>query len=629
MDKVELIKKAKNAYYNIGEPIMSDAEYDKLVAEVGEETVGAPVLDSLKKINISGKPMLSLDKCHTAEEIVEFAQDQDLVASVKCDGLSVRIVYEDGKLISANTRGDGEVGQDISEHIKQFKNVPLMINMKGRLVVDGEAVILKKDFDEININNEFKNPRNLAAGTLASLDTSLCKKRKMSFIAWDLIENSEEDFLLYSLQLIALTQLGFDTVPWKDEQSKIENINFTNEYCLKRAEEKGIPCDGVVWKYNFINYNTSRTAHHFLNAIAWKPAITEVETELIKIEYDVSRTGQLTPVAVFKPIDLLGSTVERASLHNLSVMEEILGKCPDMDQPIWVFKANEIIPQISRSIKNDIPHDHCINIPNYCPICFGDTEVRTSDAGVKILYCANPNCEGKLAQQIDHFVGKKGLDVKGLSRATIEKLIDWGWINSRADVFKLSDKQKDWESKAGFGRKSVQNIITAIEGAKNTNFSAYISSLGIPLIGQAVSKQLHSVFREGYYEFREAIRNGYDFSNLEGFGPEMNKALHDYDYAEADLIAAQYLSFEQPEVQVSAPKAGAAAGLTFAITGTLSRPRAQIQADIEKAGAKMGSSVTSKTNYLVCNKEESSTKYNKAKQLNIPIITEKELMEML
>jgi len=347
MDKIELIKQAKNAYYNTGETIMSDYEYDKLVAEVGYEAVGAPVLDNFKKIDISDKPMLSLDKCHTVEEIIDFANGHDLVASVKCDGLSVRIIYEDGKIVSANTRGDGLVGQDITEHIKQFTNVPLVIPTKERLVVDGEAVILQHDFDVINKNGEFKNPRNLAAGTLASLDTSLCHSRRMSFIAWDVIEGGQASY--YSDNLANLLSFGFTIVPIVSPMITLNCIEKTNISILEVAKEKGIPCDGVVWKFNDIAYGESlgRTVHHFNNGIAWKPAIEEYETELIDIEWTMGRTGVLTPVAVYNEIEINSNIYNRASLHNVSSMKLILGEEPYIGQKIKVYLANMIIPQIS------------------------------------------------------------------------------------------------------------------------------------------------------------------------------------------------------------------------------------------------------------------------------------------
>lgn len=622
MDKIELIRKAKEAYYNTGEPIMSDQEYDLLVREVGEVEVGAPVLDSLKKIDISDRPMLSLDKCHTVEEVKSFASGKDVVASIKCDGLSVRIIYENGKIVSANTRGDGEVGADITEHIKQFKNVPKTIDYAGRLIVDGEAVILQHDFDEINAGGQFKNPRNLAAGTLASLDTSLCRTRKLSFIAWDLIEPRLD---LYNAGLNFLEdQCFFDIVPWQYCLASSDNYTYENinNKIMKIAKEHGVPCDGVVWKFNDIAYGESlgRTAHHFLNGIAWKPAITEVETTLIDIEWSMGRTGVLTPVAIFEPVELLGSTIERASLHNLSISNEVLGIHPYQGQKIKVFKANEIIPQLSWADKENVDYNNLIKCTS-CPICGGDLEVKDND-GVITVYCANPECDGKISKKIEHYCSRdKGLDIRGLSIKTIEKLIDLGWLNEIKDLYSLEEHKKDWIKLEGFGEKSVQNILDAIETSKTTTLDKFISALGIPLVGRTIGKELAKLYPT-WNDFRQEK----NWSKIGGIGYEMEKALNSFNYAEADLIAEQYLVFEEIK---TAPASNTVKGMTFVITGKLSRKRDDIKADIEAAGGKVGSSVTGKTNYLVCNQPEDTTKYHAAEDKGIPIITEEQLMEMI
>lgn len=622
MNKIELIKKAKAAYYNTDEPIMSDFEYDKLVEEVGEESVGAPILDSLKKIDISDKPMLSLDKCHTVEEIIAFANSHDLVASIKCDGLSVRIIYEDGKIVSANTRGDGQVGQDITEHIKQFKNVPKIIDFKNRLVVDGEAVILQHDFDEINADGRFKNPRNLAAGTLASLDTSLCKERRLSFIAWDVIEGIDED--KYWNKMKKLDEMPFHVVPI----SLVTNSNYddVNDSMTSVAQDMGIPCDGIVWKFNDIVYGDSlgRTAHHFNNGIAWKPAIKEYETTLKDIEWTMGRTGVLTPVAIYDNIDIDGSTCNRASLHNISVMYSTL-HLPFENQKIKIFKANEIIPQISWA--EDAMPEADFEIPEVCPICGNPTEIKDND-GVKTLLCINPQCQGKLVNRLDHFCSKKGLDIKGLSKMTLEKLIDWGWLESINDIFYLYLHANDWYKKDGFGIKSVENIINSIHDSSNCELWQFISALGIPLIGVSASKELAKKF-DSYQEFRDYIdtKNNH-FDEFDGFGPEMDKSLKEFDYTEADKIAA-ILNFKQKKVQ--SEEATSAAGTTFCITGKVNvwKNRDTLKAYIESIGGKVVGSMSSKVNYLINNDNTSTSAKNvAAKKAGIPIITEAEFVTL-
>ena len=453
----EKIDKAKFAYYNTDNPIISDKEYDNLIKRYGEEpSVGAPVLDSIKKITIADKPMLSLDKVHNEKEIISFSNGYDIVASIKCDGLSVRLIYKNGILFSANTRGDGNEGADITEHIKYFTNVPLKILKTEKYIIDGEAIIYNDDFKIINKNNQFKNSRNTASGSLALLDMNIVKQRHLSFIAWDVIQGGcSSEYYHYNME--EAENLGFTTVPMlildatKVEQKEIANINQT---LLKESKEKGIPCDGVVWRINDTKEGNRRgqTAHHFLNAIAWKPNDEEYETELLDITYDVSRRGILTPVAIFEPITIDDTTVSKASLHNLSVMHETLGRYPEYRQKIWVSKMNMIIPQIVRANKNDTPHDHILQEQDHCPICGGQVEVRR-DGVADILYCINPDCPRKIINQLDFALGKKALDIKGLSKATLEKLIDWNWINSFSDVFELKKHRLEWAKKSGFGLK--------------------------------------------------------------------------------------------------------------------------------------------------------------------------------
>lgn len=367
---VSILNDASEAYYNTGKPIMSDEEFDMRLEDLRqfeEETsfilsnsptqrVGAKVLTELNE-TIHSHPMLSLEKCHNIEKLIRFANNKKLVASIKLDGLTVSITYENGILVKAETRGDGYVGSDITEHIKQFKNVPFKINKEGTYIVDGEAIITDEDFVEINKDGEFKNSRNLAAGTLSVLDTSLVAKRRLRFFVWDIVEgggNSLKD------NLNEAKDLGFDVVPsWLNGDSanalNPNNLQSNIDYVFDFAVEEGLPCDGVVFKFNDIKYGKSlgATSHHFKNGIAYKRKDDTYKTELIDIEYDVGKTGVLTPVAIFKPVEIEGAIVERASLHNISVMESILGKRPYKGQKIWVKKSNMVIPQVVSSERND------------------------------------------------------------------------------------------------------------------------------------------------------------------------------------------------------------------------------------------------------------------------------------
>lgn len=356
---ISILNEASDKYYNTGNPIMTDKQFDERLEDLRqleEETgvvfsnsptqnVGAKVLSELKEITHS-HPMLSLEKCHTVKEIIDFANNKELIASIKLDGLTLSIKYEDGLLVSAETRGDGYVGSDVTEHVKQFKNVPFKINKKGIYVIDGEAIIYDNDFEEINKNGEYKNSRNLSSGTLSVLDTSLVAQRQIQFIAWDVIEGGVANSLKDNLN--EAKELGFDVVPfWSVINLDSKKLQATLDYVFEYAEEEGVPCDGIVFKFDNIEYGKSlgQTSHHMKNGIAYKRKDDAYETELVNIEYDVGKSGVLTPVAIFEPVEIEGSVVERASLSNISIMEQTLGK-PYVGQKIYVSKRNMVIPKV-------------------------------------------------------------------------------------------------------------------------------------------------------------------------------------------------------------------------------------------------------------------------------------------
>lgn len=650
---INLIKELNNAsskYYNGLESPLTDKEFDlkfKELQQLEKETgiiysnsptqnVGAPVLNIISKVSIQEQPMLSLDKVHSAKEIYNFESGYDIIASIKCDGLSVRIIYKDGKISSANTRGNGYEGSDITKHIRYFLNVPLTINKQGTYIIDGEAIILKQDFNLINQNNQFQNSRNAASGSLALLDMSIVKNRRLSFYAWDIIKGG--NYKEYHYNLEEAQELGFTVVPClaldATQRDRLEEIDNINQDLLNEAKEKGIPCDGVVWKINDIQAGKKmgQTAHHFLNAVAWKPTDDEYETELIDIDWTMGRTGILTPVAVFKPVDDGISTIERASMHNLSVMQELLGRYPEQGQKIWVAKMNMIIPQITRAeYKNNTLHDHVLDngFCTRCPICGEPTEVIESDSGVYNIVCGNPACEGKLLNRIDHYLGIKGLNVKGISKATIGKLIDWGWVNGLKDIYKLNEHKVEWISKPGFGKASVGKILLSIEASTHgVQLSSFISALGIPLVGKTVAKEIVKYY-PSWESFKAAV--GTDWSQFEGFGPEISKAINNFDYVEADEIA-ELLTWAEEQPSEPQSESSAIKDKVFCITGKLTsgqfKNRDELKADIEKRGGKVASSVSSKTNYLISNEDSSSAKSKKAKELGIEVITEEQYLKM-
>lgn len=636
------LNRASELYYNGKESFLTDAEFDKKLDELKAleqkykviysnsptVNVGAPILSELKKIKISGKPMLSLDKVHSAQEIIDFDSSDDLIASIKCDGLSVRLIYEDTDLVSANTRGDGYEGADITEHVKHFLNVPLKIAKTGTYIIDGEAVILQKDFDIINKNDDFRNPRNAASGALSLLDLSVVEKRRLSFIAWDVIEGGSTGYYHYNME--EADHLGFTVVPslaldcTKIESEEIESVNQT---LFNEAKEKGIPCDGVVWRINDILVGDEKgsTAHHFLNAVAFKRSDEEAETELLDIEWSMGRTGVLTPVAIFKPVWLERSEIERASLHNFSVMTDILGTHPYKGQKIKVAKMNMIIPQLVWADKDEenINWDNLIKLTS-CPICGGSLEVKDNN-GVVTVWCKNPQCSGKTINILDHFLGIKGLNVKGLSKMTLSKLIDWGWLNNKFDIYMLKEHRAEWIKKPGFGVASVDKILTAIENSKkDVDLASFISSLGIPLVGKTVAKEIVKHF-SSWESFRKDGVGG-DWTVIKGFGDEMDNAINKFDYTEADELVKLFTFAE-----TKAKESDKFAGITFCVTGKLKmfKKRDDLKADIESKGGKMTSTVSSKTNYLVTNTPDSGTEKNKqAQKLGIPIITEEDYLNL-
>ena len=646
----ELIKKLNEAaklYYNYGTSPLTDKEYDALFQQLKEEErrtgivysnsptqkVGAPVLDEQRKINIIDRPMLSLEKIYSQEAIDDFANGQTVIGMVKCDGLSVRIIYENGSLVSANTRGDGLIGQDISEHIKHFKNVPLTIPYDKRFVIDGEAVILDQDFKQLQ---GFANSRNAAAGALGLLDMKEVEARKLSFIAWDIIDG--KNGLDYLTQLLSFAaKLGFQVCP--------HSLIASNEEIRDEAIKKGIPQDGVVWRYNDLAYGESlgRTSHHWNYACAYKFPDEEYETELLDIEWSMGRTGVLTPVAIYKDVEIDGAICNRANLHNLNIIIDLFGSAVLKGQKIWVYKANQIIPQISKVqpaeeilgvdpayfFGND--EFEFINPPHTCPICGGETEVRTSDSGTQEVYCTNPQCPGKLVNKLDHFCGKKGLDIKGLSKATLEKLIDWGWVSSISDICMLGEVADLWANKPGFGPKSVTKLIDAIWKARETTLAQYLSAISIPLIGKTYAQKLADFF-ETYEEFRSAVADGFVFESIDGIGPEKADAIWSFDYTEADnLVEKGIITFKVKESALE-NSGNSLEGKIFCVTGKVKhwKNRDELSAAIVAKGGKVTSSVSSKTNYLVNNDINSTSSKNlKAKELNIPIITEEDLLNML
>ena len=625
--------------YDEGNPLISDTDWDKVYFELQEmekkysiyfnnsptQSILYEVVDSLEKV-VHNHDMLSLEKTKALNEVKDFLGNVPYLAMCKMDGLTCSLKYENGCLVSAETRGNGKVGENILHNAKVIPSIPKQIPYTGTLVIDGEIICTKDDFKEFE--NEYANPRNFASGSIRLLDSNECSKRKLRFVAWDVIEGLEDsDFL--TDKFVTLSEFGFTIVPYYVYNDCEEEINkLTLE-----AEKLYYPIDGIVFKFDDVEYGRSlgQTSHHFKNALAFKFADDTVKSYLTGIDWTMGRTGVLTPVAEFNEIELEGSTVSRASLHNLSVLWDTLGEKPYVNQEVEVFKANMIIPQIKSAVMFEDCEDEFIgfiNIPSVCPIC-GEPTAQKTDLFSTFLVCENPSCEGKLINKLDHFCGKKGLDIKGLSKATLEKLINWGWVSNYKDLFELKNHRAEWIRMPGFGIKSVDNILNAIESAKVCELPPFIAALGIPLIGSTASKEIVKVFPD-WNSFMSAVESNYHFWDIPNFGFEMHSAITRFNYTEAKELYDNYLTVNAVQPQSSEVE-NTLDGLSLVITGKLNhfKNRDELKAVIEARGGKVAGSISGKTSYLINNDVNSTSSKNaSAKKLGVPIISEDAFIEM-
>lgn len=639
---VELLNKAGKAYYQDAEEIMTNYEYDALYDELcGLEkelgitlsnsptvNVGYEVLSELPKERHES-PMLSLDKTKDVEALKEFAGDQKVVISWKMDGLTIVLTYRDGQLVKAVTRGNGEVGEVITNNAKVFKNIPLQIAYKGELVLRGEAVIGYKDFEKINeeiaeTDAKYKNPRNLCSGSVRQLNNEITAKRNVKFYAFSLVKAENVDFHnSRAYQLDWLKSQGFEVVEHyvvEKEELEAEVIKFS-----EKIKENDFPSDGLVLIYDDMAYGQSlgRTSKFPRDSFAFKWEDETRETVLREIEWSPSRTGLINPVAIFEPVELEGTTVSRASVHNISIMEELeLG----IGDTIEVYKANMIIPQIARNLTRSGVKD----IPAVCPVCKGKTRIRKV-SNAKALYCMNPECQAKQIKAYALFVSRDALNIEGLSEATLEKFIARGFIHEYADVFHLDRYREEIQTMEGFGEKSYLNLMDSVEKARETTLPKVIYSLGIANIGLANAKM---ICREiGYDTDRVMDITVEELNAISGVGDVIAKAYVDYFGEESHREAFQRLLKELTIAREEVNTDGQIfKGKNFVITGNVTHfaNRNEAKKLIESKGGKVTGSVTSKTNYLINNnKESSSSKNKKAKELGIPVISEDEFLEML
>lgn len=626
--------------YDEAHPIISDKEWDELYYELERleketgiyypssptQSISYEIVNGLEKVQHDHK-MLSLAKTKDIEEIKSFIQGKDSLAMSKMDGLTVSLHYQNGRLVRGETRGNGEIGEVITHNAEVIKNVPQAIDYPGELIVDGEVICTYQDFE--NVSNDYKNPRNYASGSIRLLDAKESAQRNLTFIAWDCISNIADTLFE---KLDKLDDLGFTVVPRRIINSSFDNQyldSFVVESLLYESKLKGYPIDGLVFKYNnCIEYSKlGETAHHPRGGLAYKLYDDTYKTHLRSIEWQLGRTGQICPVAIFEPVEIEGSTVEKASLSNISVMRETLHGTGWAGQIIEVSKRNLIIPKVEWA-EADAKQSLLFAIPEACPVCGGRTIIR-NDVESEILYCDNPDCSGKFITALNHFCSKNGLDIKGISEATLEKLIDWGWVKRFGEIFTLAGHRDEWIKKPGFGPASVDKILTAINQGSHCELSSYISALGIPLVGINTAKELTKYFST-WQSFMNAVESNYPFYQLPGFGREISQSLTNFNYTEARYIAHNFISFAEPKEENN--NSAKLSGKTICITGKISnwKNRDELKAYIEELGGKVASSVSGKTSYLINNDlTSSSTKNNQAKKFGIPIITEEDFLNLV
>ena len=638
------LRAAGRAYYQESREIMSNFEYDKLYDELVSleketgivfansptQNVGYEVVSALPKERHE-KPMLSLNKTKSVEELADWLGGQTGLLSWKMDGLTIVLTYQNGTLVKAVTRGNGEIGEVITANAKAFVNVPLNISYQGELILRGEAIIRYSDFEKINeqiedVDAKYKNPRNLCSGSVRQLNSEITAQRQVHFYAFSLVKADGIDFKnSRKEQFEWLKTQGFEVVEYHEVTK--ETLPETVKMYSEAIAENDTPSDGLVLLYDDIAYGQSlgRTAKFPRDSIAFKWADEIQETKLLYIEWSASRTGLINPVAVFEPVELEGTTVSRASVHNIRIMEALELGAGDR---ITVYKANMIIPQIADNLTRSGVRD----IPEACPVCGGQTEVRQLN-DVKSLYCTNPDCQAKKIKSFTLFTSRDALNIAGLSEATLEKFIGVGMIHEYADIFHLDRHQEEIVEMDGFGQKSYDNLIAAAEKASHTTLPRMVYGLGVAGIGLANAKMICRHFKNDFEAMRHATVE--ELVEIDGIGEVLAQAWTAFfsdgkNNAIVDHLLAE-LTFEEGDEESSEGADEAFAGMNFVITGSLEhfKNRKELQELIERRGGKVTGSVTSKTNYLINNDvASSSSKNKKARELGVPILSEEEFLKL-
>lgn len=647
MDKMQRMKElipmlteAAKAYYQEDREIMSNFEYDrlydelvKLEEETGVTLAGSPTVSvgyaSLEELpkEAHESPMLSLDKTKDRETLRQFVGEHKTLLSWKLDGLTIVLTYRNGKLEKAVTRGNGTVGEVITNNARVFKNIPLQIGYQGELVLRGEAIITYSDFEKINrqiedVDARYKNPRNLCSGSVRQLNNEITARRNVHFYAFSLVKAEDVDFQnSREQQFLWLKEQGFEVVEYRVVTAAV--LDEAMEYFAHQVAENDFPSDGLVALYDDIAYGESlgSTAKFPRNAYAFKWQDEIRETVLRKIEWSPSRTGLINPVAIFDPVELEGTTVSRASVHNISIMKEMqLG----IGDKIQVYKANMIIPQIAENLTRS----GNLEIPNICPVCGQEARVQKTNE-VESLYCMNPQCQAKKIKSFTLFVSRDAMNIDGLSEATLEKFIQKGFIKDFGDIFEIDRYREEIVGMEGFGEKSYENLMVSLERARHTTLPRLLYSLGIANIGLANAKVICKAFD---YDIERLIAaTGEEISDIEGIGPVIAKTYTEYFKDEENQRKLRHLLSHLELETVKKEENSSLEGKQFVITGSVEyfANRAQLKEYIEERGGKVTGSVTSKTHYLINNDTTSnSSKNKKAKDLGIPILSEEDFLKM-
>ena len=643
---IELLNYYRNEYYNNSKSEISDFEYDALFDELSTleqetgfimttsptQTVGYEIKSELTKVR-HNHPMLSLDKTKDISDVVKFLDGKDGVVMAKMDGLTCSLRYIDGELVSAETRGDGEVGEDILHCAKTIKNIPLHINCKNEVIVDGEVIISYDDFEKINAtlpeDEKYKHPRNLASGSIRQLDSAIAAQRNMQFIAWKLIKGSDNNSFWERLNF--MSKLGFSTVAAVLIQKKdmcreyyTASIEGTIDIIKDMAKEAGYPIDGCVIGYDDVAYGDSlgATGHHLRSQIAYKFYDELYETKLLDIEWTMGKTNTLTPTAIFETVNIDGTDVSKASLHNISIIKKLglTNNCT-----VRVYKANQIIPQIDSCLQDG---DSAIKIPKYCPVCGGETEVVTENAS-EVLMCKNPNCSGKLLGRLKFFVSKPAMNIEGLSEMILNFLVEKGWVKSFVDIYHLAEYKDEWQNCDGFGKKSVEKILNAIEKSRNVKLENFICALSIDGVGLSTAKTISQHFDGDFNAwYNTSFSHNVAWSDLDDIGAITTQNLNGYFHKNYKLILdlGNELHFVIPDKTevIDNPLNG----LKFCITGSFSQSRDVLKEKLEAKGAKFVSGVSKNIDVLFCG-EKAGSKLTKAQSLGVKVAYEDELMKML